>query len=444
MNAKSYEAYARWTKHLLVLINSLAVLLNASIYLFASKYILATNQSHRLLENLPILPQSPVFVYWSSLSFLAGLLMTIYLRQHLVNRWQGHYDWLAFLEVFFLLLTFVSLQYSYNGLILLVFSDIFYSYTDFYQLRSQKTWFWFIAVSFGLILLTNFDLLSLMIKLPSLSIYLAFLPASARLILTFIKNFLGIINMVVFLVSLVAFVIYSVSENHKIEEELRMADRANKELTDYVSLAEKMAEDRERKRIAREIHDTLGHALTGISAGIDAVRVLIDLNPSHAKEQLQNISVVVREGIQDVRRSLEKLRPGALEKGSLKEALLKMIADYENLSKLQVHFSYDWDQVDLDITREDVVFRVIQESVTNSLRHGHASEVTIEMTSDSSRDNYQIFIEDNGQGCDDLVYGYGLTQMQERLAIIGGQVSFASEEGFQTRITIPKRKGEDV
>ena len=65
--------------------------------------------------------------------------------------------------------------------------------------------------------------------------------------------------------------------------------------------------------IAREIHDTIGHALTGISAGIDAVTVLIDLDPEHAKKQLSSVSNVVREGIVDVRRSLNKMRPGALE-----------------------------------------------------------------------------------------------------------------------------------
>ena len=219
-----------------------------------------------------------------------------------------------------------------------------------------------------------------------------------------------------------------------------MADRANTQLNDYISLAEKIAEDKERKRIAREIHDTLGHALTGISAGIDAVSVLVDLNPAHAKNQLNNVSQVVREGIQDVRRSLEKLRPGVLDKGSLKEALLKMITDYENLSKLHVELHYDWDDVDLDITKEDIIFRVIQESITNSLRHGHAQNVEIDMF---KADDYLLTIYDDGIGCQEITMGYGLTQMRERLAIIGGTVEFHSQDGFQTIITIPKRKGEE-
>ena len=349
-------------------------------------------------------------------------------------------DWLILVEILLIILTFTALQFSYNGLFLLVFADIFYSYANFYSVREQKYWLLFIVVSFGMLLISNYELLSLLVKMPSLDTYISFFPNTTRITLSFIKNFLSSLNIIVFIISLVSYVMYSVAENHKIEEELRMADRANTQLNDYISLAEKIAEDKERKRIAREIHDTLGHALTGISAGIDAVSVLVDLNPAHAKNQLNNVSQVVREGIQDVRRSLEKLRPGALDKGSLKEALLKMITDYENLSKLHVELHYDWDDVDLDITKEDIIFRVIQESITNSLRHGHAQNVEIDMF---KADDYLLTIYDDGIGCQEITMGYGLTQMRERLAIIGGTVEFHSQDGFQTIITIPKRKGEE-
>ena len=102
------------------------------------------------------------------------------------------------------------------------------------------------------------------------------------------------------------YILSAITERHRIEEELRMASQANRELNSYLALSEKIAEDRERKRIAREIHDTLGHALTGISAGIDAVKVLVDIDTNRAKEQLNNVSVVVRDGIRDVRGSLNK------------------------------------------------------------------------------------------------------------------------------------------
>ncbi|MBF0843493.1 sensor histidine kinase, partial [Streptococcus danieliae] len=115
---------------------------------------------------------------------------------------------------------------------------------------------------------------------------------SLQVFLLFGKNFLFSINLLVFILSLIFSILETIQEKQKIEEELRLAAQANRELNSYLTLSEKIAEDRERKRIAREIHDTLGHALTGISAGLDAVRVLVDRDRIRAKEQLDNISVV--------------------------------------------------------------------------------------------------------------------------------------------------------
>ena len=180
------------------------------------------------------------------------------------------------------------------------------------------------------------------------------------------------------------FILYHecLAENHEVEQELAMVSKVNTELNNYMALSEKIAEDRERKRIAREIHDTLGHALTGISAGLDAVGVLIDIDPNRAKEQVKSVSEVVREGIQDVRGSLNRLRPGALEGRTLKDALEKMIREYQTLSNLQVDLHYEWVDVDMDVMIEDTIFRVIQESMTNAVRHGHASQMSLHFFED--------------------------------------------------------------
>ena len=107
---------------------------------------------------------------------------------------------------------------------------------------------------------------------------------------------------------------------------------------------------------------------------------------------------------------------------------------------MDIRFDYQWGEVDLDRTKEDIIFRVIQESITNSLRHGHARQVTIQMTSDSV---YRLCIQDDGVGFDTLQYGYGLIQLQERLAIIGGKAEFVNDHGFKTIVSIPKSKGEE-
>ncbi|MCC3175361.1 histidine kinase family protein [Streptococcus gordonii] len=427
-----------YSKIALMVINLVAIVYNASIYLFATNYVAAKGFSHSLLERLDAIPGSPSLIFWVSISLYACLLLVMYYRERHPNQ-LSVYDKATIIEILLMLVIFSVLHSSYNGLILLVFADIFYGSKEFNASKDKKYWFSFIILSFGMLLLSNYDLMSLFIKLPSLDTYIRFYPESIRLLLLFGKNFLYSLNIVVFMISLLFYILSAITERHRIEEELRMASQANRELNSYLALSEKIAEDRERKRIAREIHDTLGHALTGISAGIDAVKVLVDIDTNRAKEQLNNVSVVVRDGIRDVRGSLNKMRPGALENNTLKEALIKIIREYEAISNLEIHLRYEWDNIDLDIAKEDIVFRVIQESITNSVRHGHAKTIWIELLEEEEA--YVMTIQDDGIGFDELHYGYGLKQMQERLMIIGGSVHFENRDGFYTHIEIPKIGG---
>lgn len=427
-----------YSKIALMVINLVAIVYNASIYLFATNYVAAKGFSHSLLERLDAIPGSPSLIFWVSISLYACLLLVMYYRERHPNQ-LSVYDKATIIEILLMLVIFSVLHSSYNGLLLLVFADIFYGSKEFNSSKDKKYWFSFIILSFGMLLLSNYDLMSLFIKLPSLDTYIRFYPESVRLLLLFGKNFLYSLNIVVFMISLLFYILSAITERHRIEEELRMASQANRELNSYLALSEKIAEDRERKRIAREIHDTLGHALTGISAGIDAVKVLVDIDTNRAKEQLNNVSVVVRDGIRDVRGSLNKMRPGALENNTLKEALIKIIREYEAISNLEIHLRYEWDNIDLDISKEDIVFRVIQESITNSVRHGHAKTIWIELLEEDEA--YVMTIHDDGVGFDELRYGYGLKQMQERLMIIGGSVHFENRDGFYTYIEIPKIGG---
>lgn len=427
-----------YSKIALMVINLIAIVYNASIYLFATNYVTAKGFSHSLLERLDAIPGSPSLIFWVSISLYACLLLVMYYRERHPNQ-LSVYDKATIIEILLMLVIFSVLHSSYNGLILLVFADIFYGSKEFNASKDKKYWFSFIILSFGMLLLSNYNLMSLFIKLPSLDTYIRFYPESVRFLLLFGKNFLYSLNIVVFMISLLFYILSAITERHRIEEELRMAFQANRELNSYLALSEKIAEDRELKRIAREIHDTLGHALTGISAGIDAVKVLVDIDTNRAKEQLNNVSVVVRDGIRDVRGSLNKMRPGALENNTLKEALIKIIREYEAISNLEIHLLYKWDNIDLDIAKEDIVFRVIQESITNSVRHGHAKTIWIELLEEEEA--YVMTIQDDGVGFDELHYGYGLKQMQERLMIIGGSVRFENRDGFYTHIKIPKIGG---
>ena len=419
----------------LILLNFVAVIYNAFLFLFITKYIVVNGLSHSLIESIGSIPRSPGYTFFASVGSFSILLLVMYFRIDLEEKHRVSKDLLTFIEMILMMAILYLLYDCYNGIILFVFADIIYN------ARDNKYWLWFLGISFGMLLLSNYSLISTVMKMPSLDVYISFMPRATGVTISFFRSFIDSLNMVLFILFLITYLITSLDEQSHIKEELDMVSQVNTELNSYVALTEKIAEDRERKRIAREIHDTLGHALTGIAAGVDACIVLIDSDVDRTKQQLKIVSGVIREGIGDVRRSLNKLRPGALEDRTLKDAIIKMIDEYRELSKLNISLYYEWDYIDFDNTKEDILFRMIQESITNSLRHGHAKNVEINLF--NTEQCYYIIIQDDGIGSEHITYGYGLKQMKERLAMIGGSVEYIGDQGFRTMAMIPKVKGED-
>ena len=156
--------------------------------------------------------------------------------------------------------------------------------------------------------------------------------------------------------------------------------------------------------------------MTGIAAGLDACLVMIEKKPELVKTQLQKIRNVVTEGIQDVRGSLEKLRPGALEEHGLQGALQKMINEFMAVSNVEINLSWQMPRIDFEKTKEDVLFRMIQECITNAIRHGHASMINIWIQMDQNDPcQMQVIVHDNGKGSASIQPGYGLRSEERRV-----------------------------
>ena len=418
----------------LILINFVALMYNASLYLLVTNYVLQRDLSTYLLKKLNVVPGNVHVMYWSTFILYGVLVMLIfYRRKHQENK---HSELLLLSELFIIILLFWLTNASYSGLIFLAFADIFFSTKDPGVIKNQFYWGSFAVVAGIILLLSNDKLLAIFVTLPSLDVYINTLPTNLAVLAGFIRNLLVTLNIVAFTWALFTYVVYMTNKQRNIEEELRMMDSANLELQSYIEVAEENAEIRERKRISREIHDTLGHALTGISAGIDAVLVLVDMDKESAKKQLHNLSEIVRQGIVDVRRSLNKMRPGALEELSLKASLQELIKPYTKIANLTIELDYQWGEADFEKTTEIVIFRVIEEAITNSIRHGQAQHIWLKLTHDET--HYYVDISDNGRGCPAIKYGFGLTQMQERLATIGGKVSYQGDDGFKIKIMFLK------
>lgn len=422
-------------QRILIIINFCAILYHGLIFYFGTKIAEDTRMSRDLLEHLNSIPFSPKKMLYMSLIFYIFLVLIIYYRNRKQNNY-SIYDKLSLVELALMLAILYSLRYSYNGVVLLVLMDIFYDSKEFQLTTDKKHYLIFALISLFTLLFTNYDLISSLINAVSIDPYIHMYPNKVHGLLIMGRQVIISLNLITFMIWLLLYILTALKEKQQIEAKLQLAAQANRDLENYMALSEKIAEDRERKRIARDIHDTLGHALTGISAGLDAVDVLVDTKPSLAKQQLRKISKAVRDGLSDVRRSLKNLRPTALENATLEEAMKNLCKEYEALSHLKIHFNYNWGDVDFEVVKEDSLFRIIQESITNTVRHGHAQNIWIDL--DANMICYNLIIYDDGVGENNIKMGYGLKQIKERVYALGGEIKFNGEKGFRIEITLPK------
>ena len=359
----------------------------AMIFMFSTNYIIANNLSRDFLSSLNYIPENPGLIFFETLILFSCVIVLMNFFDYRVKEYP--FENLLFLSIETILGFFImkSLYFSYNGIIYLIFCDALFRF------KENKYVKWLTIPLSLLLIISNYDFFNTLFPLVNADAYFEVYTSTTRGLLQVGINFLDIINLLFFILFLMIYIANEVQENERMTQELIMVHQVNHELENYAAVSEKIAEDKERKRLAREIHDTLGHALTGIAAGVDACIAMIDINPEATKKQLMVISKVVRQGIVDVRNSLNKLRPGALEQHGFKGAIENMIEEFTSVSDLTISLDYRLDKVDFENTKEDILFRVIQESVTNAVRHGDATHIDISLyidcllyTSPSPRD----------------------------------------------------------
>ena len=402
--------------------------------MFSTNYIIANKLSRDFLSSLNYIPENPGLIFFETLILFSCVIVLMKVFDHRVKEYP--FENLLFLSIETILgfVIMKSLYFSYHGIIYLIFCDALFRF------KENKYVKWLTIPLSLLLIISNYDFFSTLFPLVNADAYFEVYTSTTRGLLQVGINFLDIINLLFFILFLMIYIANEVQKNERITQELIMVHQINHELENYAAVSEKIAEDKERKRLAREIHDTLGHALTGIAAGVDACIAMIDINPEATKKQLMVISKVVRQGIVDVRNSLNKLRPGALEQHGFKGAIENMIEEFTSVSDLTISLDYRLDKVDFENTKEDILFRVIQESVTNAVRHGDATHIDISLYIEDN--SLYLKIQDNGQGCEEIHYGFGLKQMKERLGMINGKVAYDGHHGFLTIVTIPLQEGE--
>ncbi|WP_143405214.1 sensor histidine kinase [Eubacterium sp. An3] len=333
------------------------------------------------------------------------------------------------------------LGFGYMGVILLILAD-----TMKYFPKSKLKFPVAVVISF-IYLFINYEFMSVYFDVIPLSVYLDYFQSDARALMAGLQNALTSLNTFVFLVYMI-FLLWAqldekeriLSLNRQLNEANSELQKANLQLEKYAEEKEQMVATRERNRLAREIHDTLGHALTGIITGTEASIALMDVAPDMAKEQLKVIAEVARQGITDVRRSVKALRPDALEKYDLEKAIYNIVEDMRNVSNIDIDYQCHTSLNGFNNDEEEIIYRIVQESITNAIRHGHATAISIDIS--RRYGTLIVRIADNGVGCADVKKGFGLHHMEERLNLLQGSLHYSGDRGFTIEARIPIRWGE--
>ena len=426
---RTYGLFFFIVKNTMFILNVIIVLFYVAVIAITIKYIIGNDLARSFLDKVMYMPTAPVYIISGSVGLLLCLAYCVYYREFNNIRNKTINYLYSLLEVVISVILIFLIYLSYNGIILFVFCDCMYHLKK--GLKYQV-----LLVALGLIyLLANYEIVTYFYPLVNIEEYFLVYDASIRNCLIIIKRLLEGFNIILFIIFMIIYILKQIQENEYINKKLSMVAMINKKMQKYVIVTEKFGEKNERKRLARELHDTIGHALAGMAVGVDACITMIDKNPQLAKAQLKIISKAIRKGMKDVRNSLNKMRPDFLQQYRLKEAIEKMKEEISDVTDLKINLNYQIDEIGFDTKIEDILFRVIQESITNSIRHGLATVVDIDIYKENNL--LCLKIKDNGKGCKAINYGFGLKQMVERVSQIRGDINFYSENGFTTEIKIP-------
>jgi signal transduction histidine kinase len=215
---------------------------------------------------------------------------------------------------------------------------------------------------------------------------------------------------------------------------------ANQKLAEQAVINEQLATSRERNRLARELHDTLAHSLSGTAVQLQAVATLLKLDPPAAATELAEAQQQIRRGLEESRRAIGALRASPLEEMGLAAALQERAERLAGRMGLPLHAEISDNLSPLSPLVEQSLYRIADEALLNIERHAQASRIGVSLALENGR--LHLTISDDGQGFNvqQVVAGnnsrFGLLGMKERAALIDADLDIESQAGQGTIIRL--------
>ena len=233
-------------------------------------------------------------------------------------------------------------------------------------------------------------------------------------------------------------VITDLSAQKQAEAELTQSREELRRLTSHME----SVKEEERREVAREIHDDIGSTLAGLKADAAWLRRRLE-NDAAASAKLVDMSALIDGAVQTANRIISSLRPGILDYG-IGPALDWQLRDFGTRMGIAVAFKSNQEDITMDLVQSTALFRILQESLTNTAKHAHATQVDVELFAAAT--SVTLEVRDNGVGLDDAdlakASSFGVRGMMERTRALGGWLDISGTKGHGTTlmISIPLRR----
>ncbi|MCP6683815.1 sensor histidine kinase [Bacillus nakamurai] len=228
----------------------------------------------------------------------------------------------------------------------------------------------------------------------------------------------------------------NLQEKSKIERLNQELQTANATLKEYSDRIEELTISKERTRIAQELHDSLGHYLVALRLNLELAGKAADQKPEKAKQVIHKAHELSKESILKLRQAVMLLHD-PLSGREFEQALRDIFSHFQETDDIRFELNMN---EEIETAAPDIkhcIYQTVQETITNGLRHGHASYFSIRIQKE--RDMILAQIYNNGSGCENISKSNGLNGIETRAAALGGEAVFYSgkETGFDVKMYIP-------
>jgi len=419
---------------ILYVLNFLIILfISLTIYMTIYK-VSSDGKARDFLEVASYLPQVAWKVPTYSLILFTIIGLSNVLKFRSFNSDSTIPLYLYLIDIVLLTVISYTLNFSYNGYFLFIIAGLYL----------QPSWISIRMIIMVLALICfiffDYDLFTVRMNMLSFQDYAQYFQPQIQFYLYSAKSILTSANLILIIFYFYLLINSKIREN---KEFIRLNNTLKSNLKELEIANEKLEEAgrlKERNRLAHEIHDILGHSLTCISTGLEASLEVAGGSSSVLRKQLVKIKRVSDKGLQDIRRSVKELKADTIKERTLIESVEELASNINHLGKQKVILSITGTPSEMDHDEELTVYRLIQESLTNSIRHGKALTIHVSVT--FSTTNLHLEINDNGIGCSKINKSFGLSHMEKQVKMLGGSIQHQSKEtrGFRTTASLPLRR----